>query len=219
MEATQQESEIASLDEGQIIEKFHKLEIKCIGYDNFVDCEEANYLETLEDLRKLIIQIQKNSLFSPNEELAEIETDHVKLLMAPFYQADVLFRIMDNRAERVKLAHVFWLEYLRLLNHYGVLDKAQEQHWKFYMNKHKVSAINELKDATVDDVKEAKKMMEELQQQRPDAYSNREQKIAEFRQKKEIEAALDMLKGYKDEQMKREFYMSQIKRSVLVSFE
>jgi len=38
-------------------------------------------------------------------------------------------------------------------------------------------------------------------------------------QKKEIEAALDMLKGYKDEQMKREFYMSQIKRSVLVSFE
>jgi len=139
--------------------------------------------------------------------------------MAPFYQADVLFRIMDNRAERVKLAHVFWLEYLRLLNHYGVLDKAQEQHWKFYMNKHKVSAINELKDATVDDVKEAKKMMEELQQQRPDAYSNREQKIAEHRQKKEIEAALDMLKGYKDEQMKREFYMSQIQRSVLVSFE
>jgi len=219
MESTPQESEIASLDDGEIVEKFHKLEIKCIGYDNFVDCEEKNYLETLEDLRKLIIQVQKNSLFSPNEELAEIETDHLKLLMAPFYQADVLFRIMDNRAERVKLAHVFWLEYLRLLNHYGVLDKAQEQHWKSYMNKHKVSAINELKDATPDDVKEAKKMMEELQQERPDAFSSREQKIAEFRQKKEIEAALDMLKGYKDEQMKRDFYMSQIKRSVLVSFE
>jgi len=85
MESTPQESEVASLDDGQIVEKFHKLEITCIGYDNFVDCEEENYLETLERLRKLIIQVQKNSLFSPNEELAEIETDHLKLLMAPFY--------------------------------------------------------------------------------------------------------------------------------------
>ena len=28
-------------------------------------------------------------------------------------------------AERVKLAHVFFIEYLRLLNHYGVLDEQQ----------------------------------------------------------------------------------------------
>ena len=48
----------------------------------------------------------------------------MKLLMAPFYEADVLFRIMDKRAERVKLAHVFYLEYLRLLDHYGVLEKT-----------------------------------------------------------------------------------------------
>ena len=63
-------------------------------------------------------------MFSENEELSELATEHMKLLMAPYYEADVLFRIMDKRAERVKLAHVFYLEYLRLLDHYGVLEKT-----------------------------------------------------------------------------------------------
>ncbi len=43
-------------------------------------------------------------MFSDNEELKEIETDHVRLLLVPYYEADVLFRVMDNRKERVKLS-------------------------------------------------------------------------------------------------------------------
>lgn len=194
-------------DEAQVIEAFHKLEIKCVGYENYVDCEEKNYIETLEELRKLIVEIQKKSMFSPNEELKEIHTDNLKLLMAPYYQADLLFRIMDNRAERVKLAHVFFIEYLRLLNHYGVLDKQQEKQWKSYMNKHKVQTIQQMKDATPEEVKEAQKLMEEVMQERPDAFTSRDQKIAEFKAKKAIETALNTLKDYQDEQMKREFYM------------
>lgn len=194
-------------DEAQVIEAFHKLEIKCVGYENYVDCEEKNYIETLEELRKLIVEIQKKSMFSPNEELKEIHTDNLKLLMAPYYQADLLFRIMDNRAERVKLAHVFFIEYLRLLNHYGVLDKQQEKQWKSYMNKHKVQTIQQMKDATPEEVKEAQKLMEEVMQERPDAFTSRDQKIAEFKAKKAIETALNTLRDYQDEQMKREFYM------------
>ena len=45
--------------------------------------------------------------------------------MAPFYEADVLGRIMENRFEKVQMANVFYIEYLRLLNHYGVLEKEQ----------------------------------------------------------------------------------------------
>ena len=62
-------------------------------------------------------------MFSDNEEITEVNTDHLKLLMAPFYEADILFRIMDKRAERVKMAHVFYIEYLRLLHHYGILNE------------------------------------------------------------------------------------------------
>lgn len=86
-----------------------------------MDNDDEHYLKTLEGLRKLVTEIQSKGLFSDNEELPEVQTEHLKLLMAPFYEADVLFRVMDNRMERVKLAHVFYLEYLRLMHHYGVL--------------------------------------------------------------------------------------------------
>jgi hypothetical protein len=58
--------------------------------------------------------------------------------MAPFYEADVLFRVMDKRDERVKMAHVFYLEYLRLLHHYGVLDEGQIKDWKRLIKKQKI---------------------------------------------------------------------------------
>ena len=35
-------------DEAQLAEAFHKIEIKCIGYDNYVDCSDENYIATLE---------------------------------------------------------------------------------------------------------------------------------------------------------------------------
>jgi hypothetical protein len=126
---------------------------------------------------------------------------------------------MDNRAERVKLAHVFFIEYLRLLNHYNVLDQQQAKQWKSYMNKHKINAVKEMKDASPDDVREAQKLMEEVLQEKPDAFISRDQKIAEHKAKKQIEEALNMLKDYKDEQMKRDFYMGQIRKSIFVSFE
>jgi len=215
----QDDNETMYTDEAQAAEEFHKIEIKCIGYDNYVDCSEENYMKTLEQLRKLIIQIQRLGVFSPNEEISEIPTENLKLLMAPYYQADLLFRIMDKRDERVKLAHVFFIEYLRLLNHYELLDKGQEKQWKSYLGRHKVATIQGMKDATPEEVKEAQKLMEELKQERPDAVASRDQKIAEFRAKKDIETALNMLKDYKDEQMKRDFYMGQIKKSIFVSFE
>lgn len=62
-------------------------------------------------------------MFSDNEEIKEIETDNIRLLLTPYYEADVLNRIMDNRLERVKLSQTFYLEYLKLMNHYGMLEK------------------------------------------------------------------------------------------------
>ena len=53
--------------------------------------------------------------------------------MIPYYEADTLFRIMDNRFERVKLARIFYLEYLKLMNHYELLDPTMKKKWKFLM--------------------------------------------------------------------------------------
>ena len=178
-------------DSTDVIAQFHKLEKECVGYDNYVDADEEHYLKTLEGLRKLVGEIQRQSLFSPNEELQEVPTEHLKLFMAPFYQAEVLFRIMDNRAERVKLAHVFYLEYLRLLNHYGVLEKEHAGDWKHWMNRHKVQVVKARTDCTPEEIKEAEEIVKELQAAKRDAYAERENKIAAFKMKKLISASLD----------------------------
>jgi hypothetical protein len=86
-------------------------------------------------------------MFSPNEELKEVATENLKLMMAPYYEADVLFRIMDKRAERVKLSNVFYIEYLRLLQHYGVLEKEQVQQFKRITKKQKIQYTMERTDA------------------------------------------------------------------------
>ena len=45
--------------------------------------------------------------------------------MVPFYEAETLFRIMDKREERVKTAHTYYLEYLKLMEHYEMMEKHQ----------------------------------------------------------------------------------------------
>jgi len=48
---------------------------------------------------------------------------------------------------------------------------------------------------------------------------DRDAKIAQYRLKKQIEANLDMLKNYQDEERKRKFYLTQIEFSILQTFE
>lgn len=52
-----------------------------------------------------------------------------------------------------------------------------------------------------------------------DHFLNRNDKVAMFKRKKEIEAQLDMLRNYKDEDMKREFYMNMLNHSIFRSIE
>ena len=75
------------------------------------------------------------------------------------------------------------------------------------------------KDASPEDIKEAQELIAELNAMRQSGEQNRETKIAEYKLKKIINTQMDELKNYKDDVTKREFYMLQIKRSVMISFE
>jgi hypothetical protein len=50
--------------------------------------------------------------------------------------------------------------------------------------------------------------MQEIEASKPNPYEDREQKVAEFKLKKQIDSLLDQLRNYSDEEMKREFYMA-----------
>lgn len=120
--------------------------------------------------------------------------------MVPYYEADTLFRIMDNRFERVKLARIFYLEYLKLMNHYGLLDKDVKAQFKFLMQK---IEKEEMPEAEEEQTK--KKVIPQVYYQ--EQFLDRESKLAMFKRKRDLEMQLDILKDYKDEEMKRDFYM------------
>ena len=40
-------------------EEFHRLEKECVGFDNYVNCEDKYYIKTFEGLRRLVTEIQK----------------------------------------------------------------------------------------------------------------------------------------------------------------
>lgn len=100
-----------------------QLEKRVVGYEDFVNCEEEHFKDTIEGFNKLVERIQMENVFSSNEKLSEIHTENLKLLMTPFYQANVLLRMMENRDDNVKKGHTYYLEYLKLMNHYNLLTK------------------------------------------------------------------------------------------------
>ena len=87
------------------------------------------------------------------------------------------------------------------------------------MKRHQVQVTKERKDASAEEVKEAKEILLELQASKPSPYEDRESKIAEFKLKKLISSQLDDLKDYRDEEMQRDFYMMQMKHSIMTTFE
>jgi hypothetical protein len=123
------------------------------------------------------------------------------LLLVPYYEADTLYRIMDNRAERVKLSQTFYLEYLKLMNHYEQLDSDQKAKWKLMA---KEAYLGQEED------EEPGKKVATYGPVNFDHFINRNDKIAMFKRKKEIETQLDMLRDYKDEDMRRNFYMASL---------
>lgn len=129
-------SPITDISQLNLLDAFHLLERQVAGYNDYLNADEEHFLDTLANFEALVERIQRESIFSSNEELKDIQTENLKMLMVPCMEADVLFRLMDDRSARVKKAHVYYIEYLKLMKHYGLLEPQQEKKYKDYIKKH-----------------------------------------------------------------------------------
>ena len=59
--------------------------------------------------------------------------------MVPYLEAQVLAQLYDDREERVRQAHVYFLEYLKLMRHYDLLEKHQVSKLKGFIDSHKAT--------------------------------------------------------------------------------
>jgi hypothetical protein len=115
-----------------ILDAFHTLEKRVAGFNDYIDCSEEAFKKTMVGFEDLVKRVQSESIFSKNEELKDIDTMYLKMLMVPALEADVLFRIMEDRPEKVRQAHVYYLEFLKLMKHYELLEPLQAKKFKEY---------------------------------------------------------------------------------------
>lgn len=65
----------------QLHQDFLALEQTCLGYEDYVNANEESYLKTIGELRELVVTIQRESIFSDNEDIKEIDTDSLKYII------------------------------------------------------------------------------------------------------------------------------------------
>ena len=136
--------------------------------------------------------IQKENLFSPNEEISDIDPHHLKFLLLPYYQGETMFRFMEERKKRIISSKGFFDEFLKLMNHYDLVNKGAKQAWKASVNPEEVSGSPKLS-----------------------AMEERALKIEEFKEKKLIEAKIEKLKDSEEEGDVREFWLNMIEMNIM----
>lgn len=78
-------------------------------YENFEagdNCDEEHYSQAITLLDAITKAVNAQSLFSPNEDLAEIKTENLKYLLIPFYLGNIHGRSMKERKDCVKKSNV-----------------------------------------------------------------------------------------------------------------
>lgn len=103
-----------------------------------------------------------------------------------------MFRLMDDRKKRIQVSKQFFDEFLKLMKHYDLVDEATKKIWKYSMNPEEFR--NEPKSTP---------------------FEEREQKIAELKRKKLIEATIEKLKDSEEDKDVREFWLSMINMSIM----
>lgn len=78
--------------------------------------------------------------------------------MVPYLEAEVLMHMMDDRYERVLKAHTYYLEYLKLMKHYCLLEKHQEVRFKDFLKRH-TDALKNIETEERDELDPKSKML------------------------------------------------------------
>jgi len=94
------------IDQAQLTDSFRQAQKLCEGFFNDENCDEAHYTQALNLLNVITKSVKEQGIFSPNEEFAEIKTEHLKYVLIPFYLGDTHGRLMKDRKDSVKKSTV-----------------------------------------------------------------------------------------------------------------
>ncbi|KAH9521208.1 Immunoglobulin (CD79A) binding protein 1 [Dermatophagoides farinae] len=159
--------------------------------------------DAIERLEKMTKNINTLAIFSANETMDEIQTEHLKYLLLPALLAD--FTLKNQRYDRVQVletGQIYYRDYIQRLNDYQFCDVN-------------LNTNNDEDESKTKSVASSTNQVDLLLRQA----QARESKIQRYRQMKQLESELEQLKQLiidqqhsGDEDVERQFYLKLIRR-------
>ncbi|XP_011189833.2 immunoglobulin-binding protein 1 [Zeugodacus cucurbitae] len=143
--------------------------------------------------------VNQIGLFSPNELIDEVSTDSLQYLMLPFFLGKVSLKLQqESRDEVLQIAEVYFKDFLQRCQEYELCEEHKE---------HKNNAAG------------AEGNTDELAQLMRAAHA-RNDKIAQFRKKKELEEFVKKMKlavrnKSVDDEVRREYFLKLLNKSII----
>ena len=151
-------------------------------------------MQHLEHVTRTVSQI---GMFSSNELIDEVSTDCLQYLLLPFLLGKLSLKLNSkDRSNVLEVAEVYLKDYLQRCQEYELCDAPKEQ----------------LAEATTGNTNELAELMR--------AANARNDKIAQFRRKKELEEQIKVMRDSVrnqtiDDESKREFFLNFLKKSII----
>lgn len=113
--------------EKDLIDSFNIIMKRIHRMQDELDYDKENITKEFDNLVGIMKDIKSNNYFSPNEQFEEILTENLRFLLVPYYQAELLFLLQDNRENNLKLVLQFYDEFYKILNNYHYLTKEEKE--------------------------------------------------------------------------------------------
>jgi hypothetical protein len=84
---------------------------------------EEEWKKTLDSLIQINNEVNKEGIFSENEQFSEIKPEDVKYLLIPYFEGELIQKFMENRDAKLEIALKFYEEFYSRLNKYEYLTK------------------------------------------------------------------------------------------------
>ena len=154
----EEQSELVIDNEQDLALCFQDIEDRCLKLENF---EEAGM--TVEEMIKVLEgpvlkAVQSFSLFSPNESLKEVHTEHMKFLALPYHLGWLYGRSMQPRRANVETSRNYLTTFLELMEQFeceeeSIFPKSFMGIWK---EQQKDTSFRPSRDQVVQAMKESK---------------------------------------------------------------
>lgn len=178
------------------------------GWEEFEELEEtslpfnsAEYQRKVKETMKIFEEattvVNQIGLFSPNELIDEVSTDSLQYLMLPFFLGKTALKLQhESRGEVLQIAEVYFKDFLQRCQEYELCEE------------HKKNAVCTEGGNT-----------DELAQLMRAAHA-RNDKIAQFRKKKELDEFVKKMKiavrnKSVDDEVRREFFLKLLNKSII----